>query len=286
MMNAGVRFENGTYGLAAVLTGGWSETIAKEIRKRQCSEIEINHAKGWRGTDLLFLASFPHLVGLKVIDFTIASVEPIHALHQLRALEVITYCRTTIRFTEFPLLVDCGLQWRSGSESLFGCTTLRRLFVDGYTGKDSNSFSRLVNLESLAVLNAPIKNLFGLTPLARLRSLRLANLRKLSSLQGVEALECLEELEIHTCPAIGSIEEVGFLPRLRRLWLNNDGDIASLKPLDRLEMLVQVCFYESTNILDGDLSPLMRQKNLSGVSFQNRRHYSHKREDFAGAFSA
>jgi hypothetical protein len=44
-------------------------------------------------------------------------------------------------------------------------------------------------------------------------------------------------------------------------------------------------FYESTNIVDGDLSPLTRQKNLSSVSFQDRRHYSHKRLEFGVAYS-
>ncbi len=45
--------------------------------------------------------------------------------------------------------------------------------------------------------------------------------------------------------------------------------------------LSEVVFYESTNIRDGDLSPLMKHR-LSSVSFQNRRHYSHRREQFPG----
>jgi len=92
-------------------------------------------------------------------------------------------------------------------------------------------------------------------------------------------------LNIDTCKAIDSIEEVGSLPRLRKLNLNNDGNIESLKPLDNLKGLELVVFYESTNILDGDLTPLWRQKNLSRVSFQNRKHYSHKREDFGAIYS-
>jgi len=95
----------------------------------------------------------------------------------------------------------------------------------------------------------------------------------------------LEELEIHTCRAVGSIEEVGFLPRLRKLHLNNDGEIKTLKPLEKLDSLESVFFYESTNVLDGDLSPLFRQKSLARVSFQNRRHYSHRREDFGDAYN-
>src|SRR5207253_3095243 len=112
-----------------------------------------------------------------------------------------------------------------------------------------------------------------------------ANLKRLASLAGIEELANLEDLEIHTCRAIRSIKEIGSLRRLKGLALNNDGDIESLKPLNNLSGLESVLFYESTNILDGDLSPVLRQKALARVSFQNRRHYSHRREDFGDAYT-
>jgi hypothetical protein len=70
--------------------------------------------------------------------------------------------------------------------------------------------------------------------LNKLRYLRLANLKRLTSLAGIETLASLEELEIHTCRRINSIEEIGSLQRLRKLYLNNNGDIKSLKPLEKL----------------------------------------------------
>jgi len=147
------------------------------------------------------------------------------------------------------------------------------------------AFSRLTNLESLAILNAPIETAEGIASLQKLRILRLANLKKLRSLDGLQVLSMLEELEVHTCPRIASITEVGSLANLRKLHLNNDGKIDSLKPLNAIDRLESVLFYESTNIVDGDLSPLMRQESLARVSFQNRRHYSHKREDFGLAYA-
>jgi hypothetical protein len=280
-----VHFEDGDYGLKAVLTSPWSESVGAEIKSRKCAEIEFNDAKGWKGNDLSFLSEFPNLKALKIIDFTIASVEPIHLLKELQALEIMTYCLTPIRFSSFPMLEDCGLEWRSGAESLFEQVKLRKLFVNSYKGKGAEAFGRLVNLENLAILNAPIENLNFLETLGKLRVLRLANLKKIHSLKGIERLVNLEELEIHTCRSIGSIDEIGSLPVLKKLYLNNDGDIASFKPLKRLENLEAVIFYESTNVVDGDLSHLALQKNLSRVSFQNRRHYSHKREDFGAAYN-
>jgi Leucine-rich repeat (LRR) protein len=284
-MIEGIQLENGEYGRRAVITSAWSPKMVDFLRANQVLDLELNDGRGWQGGDLSFLEGLTQLQSFKIIDFKISSVEPVHFLRELRALEVMTYCKSEIRFSAFPRLEDCALEWRSKAASIFACATLRKLFVNRYNGKDVAPFAKLVNLESLAILNAPVENLHGLSSLKRLRSLRLGGLKRLTSLAGVEGLASLEELEIHTCCAIGSIKEVGSLSRLRKLHLNNDGDIESLKPLEKLSGLESVLFYESTNILDGDLSPLLRQEHLARVSFQNRRHYSNRREEFGVAYA-
>jgi Leucine-rich repeat (LRR) protein len=276
----GVTIEEGVYGKRAVVTSAWSEEMADYLLACGIAEIELNDGKGWRGSDVSFLSRFPQLLSFKIIDLKINSIGSIHFLTSLRALEVITYCTTEIEFAAFPHLEQCALVWRPKACSLFDCATLNKLFIDNYDGKDVSSLSKLTNLEVLAILNAPVEDLLGIGALKKLRSLRLGNLARLTSLRGIDELASLEELEIHTCKRIASVDEVGNLSRLKKLHLNNDGNIASLKPLDRLCMLETVLFYESTNILDGDISPLARQNNLRRVSFQNRRHYSLRREEF------
>ena len=284
-MKEAIQVEDGKYGRRATIRSRWSEEMAGLLLAKDVVELELNDGKGWIGKDVSFLSELPQLLSFKIIDLRIQSVAPVHVLRALLTLEVITYCQTEIMFSAFPQLDDCAIEWRPGAASLFGCSTLRHLFVNRYDGVDVDQFAKLNNLESLAILNAPIRDLRGLRGLTRLKCLRLANLRQLTSLAGVEALANLEELEITACDAIGSIQEVAFLKQLRRLQLNNDGDIASLKPLEVLSGLESVLFYESTNILDGNLQPLTFQKNLSRVSFRNRRHYSHRREDFGMAYS-
>ena len=280
----GIELEHGEYGLRAVITSPWRVDFGKYLATSGIRELELNDGKGWRGSDLSFLTDLPHLSSFKIIDLEIRSVEPIHVLHELLALEVITYCNTEIKFSAFPVLQDCSLEWRSRATSLFDCRTLKKLFINSYDGRDVDAFARLTELESLAILNAPVENLLGLSDLTKLKSLRLANLKCLRSLAGIERLVNLEELDIHTCPRIGSIDEVSHLSRLRKLYLNNDGKIESLKPLAKLTQLESVLFYESTNIVDGDLSPLLRQQQLTNISFRNRRHYSHSREEFGAAY--
>jgi len=182
------------------------------------------------------------------------------------------------------VLERCILEWRPKATSLFDCTTLKDVFVNRYKGKDLSGFGKLTKLESLAILNSPVRDLRGLITLKRLRRLRLNNLTKLASLVGLEELTNLEELDLRGERAIRSIEELGSLSRLRRLYLDDNGDIESLGPLDKLSALEVVTFSGSTKIIDGDLSPLVRLKSLTGITFQNRRHYSHRREEFGDAY--
>ena len=278
-MPKNITLESGSYGPRAVLRSAWHPSMIGLLNANHVAELELNAAKGWRGADLSFLAELTELKSFKIIDFHIKDISPVHLLPDLRQLDVSTYCATELQFSAFQRLESCGLEWRSKAKSIFDCTTLKSLFINKYKGKDVRSFAKLTNLESLALLNAPIENIREVSGLKKLRSLRLGLLRCLSSLTGLESLENLEELDINTCRGFQSIEEIGALTCLKKLCLNNLGAIESLKPLDRLDGLELISFYESTNILDGDLSPLLRQKFLSRTAFQNRRHYSLRRED-------
>jgi hypothetical protein len=275
---------NGEFGPRAILKSEWQPGTEKLLLKNEIVELELNDAKGWHGNDILFLKLLPNLKAFTIIDLKISSVEPIHYLHELRKLEVITYCQTNIDSKSFPMLEDCALEWRSGASSLFACKTLRSFYVNRYNGKDTKNFSSLTNLENLSILNSTIESLRGIGNLKRLRALRLGNLKRLSSLSGINELINLEELDIQKCKKIDSLEDLGQMPRLKKIFLNDMGTINSFAPLAKIETLESVLFYGSTNVVDGDISPLMSLKHLSKISFQNRRHYSHRREDFGAAW--
>lgn len=115
---------------------------------------------------------------------------------------------------------------------------------------------------------------------------RLYNLKKLRSLSGIENLVGLEELEVNGCTSVVSIKEIGNLVNLKKLQLCDDGNIDSLTPLEGLNKLQTVLFYGSTNIIDGDLSPLVRLDNLMKVEFQDRKHYSPSKAYFVLSTSA
>lgn len=279
-MSAGVVFEHSKFGTRAVITAPWSSKLCDEINLRRPDELELNTSKGWKGEHIEFVSSFDWLQSFIIIDFSMSDVGPIHGLVNLQSLEISTYCRTPIEFSSFPRLKRCSLEWRTGAESVFECATLQDLFINQYKGASSDYFGQLSNLHTLGVLNSPLKDIIHFASLEKLRSLRLANLRQLRSLDGIGNLRHLTEFTLHNCRNVTSIDCLSNITSLKALYLLNGGDIESLKPIENLPLLQKLIFYESTNILDGDLSFAFANKNITEVAFQDRKHYSHKRRDF------
>lgn len=275
-----IDFEQGKFGVKATIKTKWKDSLIDLLVNRDIRELELNIGKGWRGKNIEFLKELPHLRSLVIGDLTLELIEPIHYLHELIELELETYSDSPVNFNAFPKLTSCWFEWIKGSESLFDCRNLKSLGVNNYKKKSSEPFSRLMKLEQLALLNSPVEDLAGLFELKHLKELRIARLSKITDLGQISLLKELKILDIGTCKGIRSVSEVFFLGKLKALFLSNIGDIETLRGIESLTELEQLIFDESTNIVDGDLSPILSLKRLKKISFQNRRHYTHRREDF------
>jgi hypothetical protein len=275
-----IKFKDGIYGLRAVPTTAWTARMRDYLKSRGIVELELNVGWGWRGNDLSFLTEFPELKALEILTLGVSPIEPIHCLHNLRRLNVTTYCKSEIRFSEFPVLESCFLEWRPKAKSVFACASLEDLFINRYKGKVSTVFQSLPRLVRLGILNSPLPEVRGIGKLRRLQFLRLNNLTRLTSLDGLDELESLRELDLRGCRKVSSLEPLGSLLRLVRLSLSDNGGIASLNCLGRLNHLEELVFWGDTNIMDGDLTVLKQLEKLKGVAFQNRRHYSCKLQEF------
>ncbi|PHM30358.1 leucine-rich repeat domain-containing protein [Xenorhabdus innexi] len=280
MIKSLVTYEKGRYGTLAVVRSEWNKKIEQDILRKGCTEIEFNYAKGWKRGEGKFpsLEAFPYLLGLSITDWNIEDINSIHVLKKLRSLGISTYCKTPIRFENFPDLEECGLEWRKKSDSLFECTNLKNLFINKYPYDDLTPMRLLTRLEILRIYNSRLKSLEGIEHHKNIRRLELANLRGLTSLEGIEHLSKLENLEIHTCRKITHINQLTKLENLREVFINNCNDIESLNPLRNLKKLEKVLFYESTNIVDGDLSPVLEREPPLDIAFMKRKHYSHQRK--------
>jgi hypothetical protein len=281
-MAAGWDIEDGRFGPRMVVRGPWSATTLDAARSCAIKELELNHAKGWVGEDLRFLSGLSDILeSFTIIDFAINDVAYINDLALLRFLDVNTYCKTELRFSQLPRLEECSLEWRPKARSLYEHRALKRLFLNKWNdGSDLARFSGMTQLESLRLCSPTrLESLAGIDTLTRLNRLELALASRLTSLAGVEKLADMQCLEIHSCRKIGDISHVASLRRLGGLSIINCGDIKSIRPLRGLLKLEKVLFYESTNVIDGDLSPLKELPHLKQVAFMERPHYSLTRQD-------
>ncbi|MES1165654.1 MAG: hypothetical protein ABUR63_07855 [Verrucomicrobiota bacterium] len=279
-MERSFTIDAGDGGPRLVAHGSWSPAVAEAMRANRVTELELNYAKGWSGTDYSFLADLPALEALEITDWNAKDVSALNALNELRKLKVFTYCKTEIRFPELPRLEDCSLEWRPKASSMFQHRGIKKLFVNKCPERDLRRFSTMTQLASLSLASPKLESLEGAATLQQLTFLGVYVASRLTSLRGIEPLSRLRDLEVNDCRKVGSIEPLAGLGSLRHLQLCNDGRIDTLAPLAGLQELETFLFYESTDVADGDLTVLKRLPKLQHVVFMDRPHYSDRQSNF------
>lgn len=271
-----LRRDKDEHGAKLVFTPPWSPDDADEI-----SRSGINRLVVVRAPNLNFLEQAPPLEVVQVMDLQLKDVSGIHAQAELKWLDLNAYFATPVDFSVFRNLERLHLDWGPGAESVVSLTRLRRLSINRYPATDLTGIGAHPGLRRLRLSDARrLQSLDGLdrfTSIEDIRLLALTNLEDLGALSTVAVT--LDELELDTCKRIGTLDWFTPLIHLRVLSILNCGKVPSLKPIEGLLELQVFLFYESTNVLDGDLTPLLRLPNLKDTSFQDRRHYSHRRDE-------
>lgn len=277
------QLEQGRFGPRLVVTGEWDDSLRAVLRPDGVRELMLNYARGWKGHDLRFLPTLDFLEGLVIIHRTLNDDSAVEAVATLRHLQLSTYCRNSLDFSKLPNLEDCGLRWRKRTEGLFSQPALRRLYLVDYPEKTLEAFSELSGLRALSLSGGKLGTTAGIEAVVNLSELGLFHLRHLQRVEEVGRLVKLRVLEIEHCRHIGDIDELAQLQSLIRLRLDECGAIRSLWPLHQNQDLRELFFVGSTNVVDGDLNVLLGLPNLKALSYKNRRHYSHTREELARA---
>lgn len=261
----------------AVYLGSDTVSSAQFAVENNIKGVIVSYDRGYRGQNVDFLSKYPWIEYLTIQYYGKIDLTGIHHLCNLRrlSLNIIANDTQLIDFSCFPFLEACYFDWRPKAKSIFDCKTLKELRVDKFRKPDLEDLGGLGNLELLRIGSSPIKSLAGIEKL-NLSRLDLVYLTKLESLQNIQGLaETLVSLEINTCKKISSIQEIGSLHHLEYLGINNCGDIDSIRPVKHLQHLERFDFWESTNVVDGDISPLLQLKKLKKIAFMGRPHYTH-----------
>ena len=144
-----------------------------------------------------------------------------------------------------------------------------------------NSFDNLEENEKLSYLElnwANIKNFDGIEKFNNLKRMELHYCVKLEDDFGLSRLrDSLEFLHINTSKKFKVTDELLQLKKLKVLCLNACGPIENLDFLNDFPNLIDFRFVD-TNILDGNLKPLLHHPTIRTVGFLNKKHYNFKDE--------
>ncbi len=139
------------------------------------------------------------------------------------------------------------------------------------------SFHKLPQSKSLLYLElnwANIKDFRGVDKFETLKRLELHYCTKLETDTGINKLkDTLEFLHINQSKKFIHANELPELKQLKVLCLNNCGPIDNLKFLSAFPKLIDFRFV-GTNIIDGDLKPILEHPTIRTVGFLNKRHYN------------
>lgn len=264
----------------ASLRGPWSSDLVQRLRDENVSTLALIRTEGFRAENLDFLGELEFLTGLLVIDGMIRNVRGIEQLPQLEYLELRTYATTPLDFSSFPKLNWCHIDWIKGSESIFECPSIEHLGIWRFSATNLQEVGNLASLRSLQISQGTrLTSCDDIEGCRNLTEVHLGYLPNLRSFAALGLLKNLEVLMIETCRGVDDLEFVHPLTKLKKLVIGNCKEIRSLEPTRGLDQLERLEFWESTNVLDGDMSVLLELPRLNEARFRNRRHYSHTYEE-------
>lgn len=225
--------------------------------------------------DLSFLKDFPSLRYLEITGRKPVSLSPLIELSNLRGL-MVENPGSGLDFKCFPELEVFQGTWHAHNCNLAAARELRRAHLWKHAAKDLAALAHITRLEELHLTQTSIHSLDGLQTLADLRYFDLAYAPKLKSLAAFAACnDGLREVSFQKVPGISSYQPISALRRLRRLKLGSCAPMPDLKWIEPLGWLDFFSFVD-TNVVDGDLSPLLRLPCLAYVGTFDKKHYNLK----------
>lgn len=142
----------------------------------------------------------------------------------------------------------------------------------------SSNLGNFVNMpESLLYLElnwSNIQNFIGIERLNGLKRLELHYCTKLQTDDGLSKVaDTLEHLHINQSKKFVPSDQLFSLTNLKVLCLNSCGSLDNLSFLSNFPNLIDFRFV-NTNVIDGDLSPILEHPTIRSVGFLNKKHYN------------
>jgi len=255
------------------------DACIKYVLDGNINAITINCFQGYELTEISFLNQLTNVLERLHIPETKFDIKGINSLHKLRFLGFSDNKKDIVDLINFPNLENLACDYSIRLKGLKYCKNLKFLSLTRYKTKrkDLSLLPLLPHLKELSLFVTDIDCLHGIEKYGTLKRLELFSATKLERIKDLETVSnSIEEIQIEQSKKIQDYEIIGNLHSLEKIILSNAGEIKTLSFLKTLPNLKFISFV-NTNVLDGDLSFC---EGIKYVGFINKRHYSHRFEQF------
>lgn len=270
-------------GKCLVLKGQWSDDFINVIREENISILRLSYSAGWKEKDISFLEKLQSssLRGVEVYSWNVTDITPLKYLPKIEYLGIQCKFTNAPDFSIFRKLRICKLLWRPKAKSVFDCLDLKLLNIVNYPFEDLQTLKKITGLNRLQIKSKKLVSLLGIESLQSLTILDLADCPNLELIMSIEMCQELQLVALESCKKLNNISSIGELEKLKDFILIDCGKIKSLHSLAKCRLLESMTFSGDTNIEDGDLTPLLNLPILKRISFADRLHYTHNRDQIA-----
>ncbi|MDR1315258.1 MAG: hypothetical protein LBK13_00170 [Spirochaetales bacterium] len=187
----------------------------------------------------------------------------------------------TIRFDDISEEYFINIDYKKNKSDMNFFQSKKYIILWYYAcnGNDFINFPINNKLDYLELNWANNKSFRGIENIRGIKRLEVHYCTKLENDFGLSSLqETIEWLHIDKSKKFEISSELLSLKKLKVLCLNSCGTIASLDFLENFPDLIDFRFVD-TNILDGNLKPIIEHPKLSNAGFIDKRHYNYKSND-------
>jgi hypothetical protein len=236
--------------------------------------IHISSMGAFKAANVEFLKDYSDVTSVLVSEGEGIDLQGLGYLSKLRHLGLANYT-TPVSLSQFEELCSFAGDWSPGLNLGAGCKKLVLLTLFKYKSNDFSDIPVTTSVTKLELVQATMTSLNGVDAHTHIQNLRIERCPKLTSIGAVVGLNDgkLESLVFSRCRKIADIEKLGEMTNITRLVIEFCGSIGSLDFLEGCKNLSGFGCYE-TNVLSGDLNPLLRLPNLTFAGTGNKRHYS------------
>ncbi|WBW97206.1 hypothetical protein [Oceanirhabdus sp. W0125-5] len=273
----GFKFLSGLNSQYIVIESNRLEQYLNYIKNNEISSIYISSLY-FLEDNIDFLLD---LIFVKKINISATSIKNYDGLKHLKNLKelILSNLNTKVDLSNNIFLETLSIDLDKKIVGLEKLSSLKKFKIWKYKPKSRNltELSNLSSIEELTVTQSTITSLKGCGKFKNLKKLELNYINKLEFIDQLELnADILKSLRIDNCKKIKNHNYVSCLKELELLSFCDCDKISTIEFIRNLPKLKQFMFV-NTNVIDGDLSPCL---GLEYVGFSNKRHYSHKCEDF------